>query len=296
MTGRLAVLVRRAALAGGVVAAAGVALAPAAAADVTVTSPEAVQGDAASVTFQVRNDRPGTFTTRLEVDLPADRPVSEVYPMTNPDWAPKIVQRPVTRGLPGIHADGLTTATSAIVWERAADAPRAPATETLRLEMGPMPAVDSFAFTVVQTYSDGTVRRFPTSTTALALARPVSPAPGAQGHAGHGEGVAPTAVATVAAAPAKSAGNTRSAGDAESAGSTTEFTMFVAGVGVALTAVGLVGFPVRRRAQGDADSGPTSATEAGAEAGDEAGDEAGAEAGAEASGAPSNAGAPTPVG
>jgi uncharacterized protein YcnI len=142
-------------------AAAGVlALSSAAAADVTVTPSEATRGDAASVTFEVRNLRPGAHTTRVEVDLPAEHPVAEVYPMSHPDWAPKIIQHRSSRPLPGVHGTGLTTVTSAIIWQRAADASPPPPVERLRIELGPLPDADSFVFTVVQTYSDGTVQRW----------------------------------------------------------------------------------------------------------------------------------------
>jgi uncharacterized protein YcnI len=138
----------------------GFGAAPSALADVTITPAEAIQGDQASLTFRVTNDRPAVHTVRVEVDLPPDAPVAEVYPMSVPDWAPSIVYRKASAPLPGIHESGLTTATSAVVWTRAGDAASPPAAETLRLEMGPLPSVDRFVFTVVQTYSDGTVRRW----------------------------------------------------------------------------------------------------------------------------------------
>jgi uncharacterized protein YcnI len=143
-------------------------LGSAAAADVTITPTQAAQGSAESVTFLVHNDRPGAHTTKVEVQLPQDAPVAEVYPMTVPDWAPQIIYRDAGRPLQGIHGSNLTTATSAVIWTRALDAPAPVKVERLRLEMGPLPKVDQLVFTVLQTYSDGTVQRWsgpsPTST------------------------------------------------------------------------------------------------------------------------------------
>lgn len=136
------------------------ALGPSAVADVQVSPSQAVQGQAASVTFAVRNDRPGVHTTKVRVDLPSRTPVAEVYPMSVADWAPTTVVGRSDQRLPGIHGAGLTQITTAIVWTRAADAPPPPPTEELRLEMGPMPAVESLVFAVTQTYSDGTVARW----------------------------------------------------------------------------------------------------------------------------------------
>jgi uncharacterized protein YcnI len=129
-------------------------------ADVTITTDGAEQGGAARIELNVQNERRGAFTTTVRVELPSETPIAEVYPMTVPDWAPKIITREVTDSLPGIHGNGLTTATSAVIWTRAADAPTPPAVEKLYLEMGPLPYVDQIVFTVVQTYSDGTVHRW----------------------------------------------------------------------------------------------------------------------------------------
>jgi len=151
---------RSAALALGLTFTGALPLVAPAAADVSISPTTAVQGDATSVTFSVRNQRPGAHTVKIEVDLPSDAPIAEVYPMTVPDWAPKIVTRPVKDPLPGIHGSGLTDATAAVVWYRAGDAPEPPPVETLRLEMGPLPEAPQVAFTVFQTYSDGTVQRW----------------------------------------------------------------------------------------------------------------------------------------
>lgn len=170
--------------------------APDASAHVEISPATAVQGEAASVTFRVHGDRPGAHTTAVRVDLPDQPAIAEVYPMSVPDWIPATEVRTSPDKLPGIHGSGLTFATSAVVWTRAADAPPGSGTEELRLELGPMPSVPELVFEVTQTYSDGVVQRWrgrppagPGPGTVLTL----TPAPagrhqdaGASSHAHHG--------------------------------------------------------------------------------------------------------------
>lgn len=168
-----ATLARRVLPALGLVAAGLFGLAPTAWADVSVTPARAEQGEGIDVRFRVSNDRPGTHTTRVEVQLPEDTPVAEAYAMTTSDWAPQTLYRKVDQPLRGIHGSGLTTVTSAVIWTRVDAATTIPATEELRLEMGPMPEAASYIFTVIQAYADGTVKRWqgptPAGGTAIAL-------------------------------------------------------------------------------------------------------------------------------
>ena len=137
-----------------------IALAPGAAADVNISPPTAEQGGAAEITLQVRNDRPGVFTKQVEVQFPQATPIAEVYPMSVPNWAPIATSRKLDAPVQGIHNDGLTIVTAAVTWIRADDAPKAPVVESLGLQLGPLPKLDELVLTVVQTYSDGTVKRW----------------------------------------------------------------------------------------------------------------------------------------
>ncbi|MDG4750683.1 DUF1775 domain-containing protein [Micromonospora sp. WMMD718] len=130
------------------------------AAGVTVTtSPAQVrQGDAIELSVLVPADKPGTRTTRIELTMPADAPIGEVYPLSVPDWAPTITTRTLDQPVPGMHAAELNQVTHSVSWLRM------PGTGTgaarLPLGMGPMPATDRLTFTVTQTYDDGTVVRW----------------------------------------------------------------------------------------------------------------------------------------
>lgn len=175
----------------------------ASAAEVTIsTSPAEVhQGDAVEVAVVLPEERTASRTTRIELRMPADAPIGEVYPLSVPGWAPRITTRTLDRPVAGIHAPELDQVTEAVTWIRVPDAATGPA--RLSLGMGPMPATDRLTFQVVQTYADGTVVRWadppggahpaPTVTLLPAL-------PGAGGHGGHGSAVGAPADAPAPAA------------------------------------------------------------------------------------------------
>ncbi|KAB1906401.1 DUF1775 domain-containing protein, partial [Micromonospora sp. AMSO31t] len=175
----------------------------ASAAEVTLTtSPAQVhQGDAIELAVVLPEERAGSRTSRIELRMPADAPIGEVYPLSVPDWAPTITTRTLDQPVAGIHASELNQVTDAVTWIRM---PGTTKPARLSLGMGPMPATDKLTFTVIQTYADGTVVRWadppggahPAPTVTL-----LPPPAGAAVHAGHGEPVAEAPVE--AAAPAR---------------------------------------------------------------------------------------------
>ncbi|MFG2057875.1 DUF1775 domain-containing protein [Micromonospora sp. NPDC048930] len=177
----------------------------ASAAGVTVTtSPAQVhQGDAIELAVVLPEERAASRTTRIELRMPADAPIGEVYPLSVPGWAPRITTRDLDQPVAGIHSSELTQVTEAVTWIRM---PGAAGPARLSLGMGPMPATDRLTFQVIQTYADGTVVRWadpaggthPAPTVAL-----LPPLPNSGGHGGHGAPAAETpADAAGPAAPA----------------------------------------------------------------------------------------------
>ncbi|MGC4869795.1 DUF1775 domain-containing protein [Micromonospora sp. DT53] len=182
---------RRRIVAATAVTAAGLLLWPgtAYAADVTTTPTEARQGDAVRLEFTVPEERAGTKTNQIEVRLPADAPIAEVYPMSVNGWAPRISSRTLDEPLAGIHSSGVTTVTTAVTWVRVGASDPGPA--RLALSMGPMPQAERLTFEVVQTYADGTVVRWADAAgahraPALTLLPAAPGAPGPAAHGGHG--------------------------------------------------------------------------------------------------------------
>ncbi|MEU4477325.1 DUF1775 domain-containing protein [Micromonospora sp. NPDC023966] len=164
----------------------------ASAAEVTLTtSPAQVhQGDAIELAVVLPEERAGSRTSRIELRMPADAPIGEVYPLSVPDWAPTITTRTLDRPVAGIHASELNQVTDAVTWIRM---PGSTGPARLSLGMGPMPATDRLTFSVIQTYADGTVVRWtdPPGGAHPAPTVTLLPAPaGAAAHAGHGEPLA----------------------------------------------------------------------------------------------------------
>jgi uncharacterized protein YcnI len=133
-----------------------------AAADVNVSPNQLARGGGAELTFTVPEERPGTYTTKVELDLPEATPVAEMYALSADDWAPETAMRKLDQPLDLIHGSSATDEVPAsMTWTYVADAPpAAPKPVDLRVALGPMPQADQMTFTLIQTYSDGTVVRY----------------------------------------------------------------------------------------------------------------------------------------
>ncbi|WP_165947318.1 YcnI family protein [Micromonospora sp. 15K316] len=169
------------------------------AADVTTTPTQARQGDAVRLEFVVPEERPGSHTEKIEIQLPAETPIAEVYPMSVTGWAPRLASRTLDEPVSGMHSTGVSTVTTSVTWIRVEGATPGPA--RLSLSMGPLPRTDRLTFPVVQTYADGTVVRWTGPSGAHPAPRltllPAAPgvAGGAAGHAAHGGASADTGAA-----------------------------------------------------------------------------------------------------
>ncbi|MEV0430782.1 DUF1775 domain-containing protein [Micromonospora sp. NPDC050495] len=166
----------------------------ASAAEVTVTtSPAQVrQGDAIELAVVLPEERSGSRTTRIELKMPADAPIGEVYPLSVPDWAPSITTRRLDQPVAGIHAAELDQVTDAVTWIRM---PGTRGAARLSLGMGPMPATDRLTFQVIQTYADGTVVRWADPPGGAHPAPTVTLLPPPPGTAAHGGDAGPAGAA-----------------------------------------------------------------------------------------------------
>lgn len=150
---------RRTAVVAGTVLCGTVLVTAPARADVSVTPRQAVRGEAANLTIRVTDERGAAYTTKVELLLPEATPIAEVWPLSVPDWAPKVVSRKLDRPITGVHHGQVTEVTSQITWFRATSAKPSDVAE-LQVSLGPMPETDRLVLGVVQTYSDGTVVRW----------------------------------------------------------------------------------------------------------------------------------------
>ncbi|WP_433532494.1 DUF1775 domain-containing protein [Micromonospora sp. CA-263727] len=174
---------------------------------VTFTPTEAQQGNSVKIEFVVPDERPGVRTERIEIRIPADPPIAEVYPLSVPGWAPAITTRKLDAPVAGMHGPATDVVTAALTWSRASGpADEGPA--RLVFSMAPLPQTDRLTFELTQTYADGLQvhwgpgpgqRPLPVLTLT-----PGDPAyPGA--HGGHGAG--PGGGAPADAPPAPAAGD-----------------------------------------------------------------------------------------
>src|SRR5690349_24568474 len=84
-----------------------VAFAAPAAADVSVTPSAAIRGGPAEFAFMFPEERPGAHTTQIELVAPEDAVIAEMYPLSDPNWAPSTTTRTVDNAAELIH--GSTT-------------------------------------------------------------------------------------------------------------------------------------------------------------------------------------------
>jgi uncharacterized protein YcnI len=151
------------AVAGGFVAgvAGAVVLAAPAVADVTVTPAVAPRGGPAALVFSVPEERAGAHTTKVELLPPEATPIGEIYPMSVTGWAPMTTTRKLDKPVELIHGAPSREVVSKVTWIRVGKAKPTPGQASLlKVSLGPMPQADQVAFTIVQTYSDGTVVRW----------------------------------------------------------------------------------------------------------------------------------------
>jgi Domain of unkown function (DUF1775) len=158
---------------GGAAIAGAVAFAAPASADVTVTPTQLtesdsssvrpaqpVQGEAARLAFTVTSTSRTASTTKVQVLLPEDTPIAEVYPLSAPDWAPALNARKLDKPIQGVHGTQNDQVVTTITWTTVPGRAVKPGQSSiLQVEAGPMPAADQIVLRLVQTYSDGTVTR-----------------------------------------------------------------------------------------------------------------------------------------
>lgn len=137
-------------------AALGVLVATPALADVTVSPTTAYQGSGQNLTLRVTNDGDKPLHT-ITLKFRDDTPLAEAYPLSVPDWAPKITMRKISTALKTVHGDTTTTDVAAsITWLAMPGKDLAPGKSAdLSVAVGPLPTLSSIQLDVASTYADG---------------------------------------------------------------------------------------------------------------------------------------------
>ena len=135
-----------------------VALAPMAAAHVTVNPGEASKGGYAALAFRVPNERPDSGTTSLEVNIPEDTPIASISVKPTPGWTYTVERRELPEPL-DLHGREVTEVVSKITWTGGTINPGE--FQEFEISAGPLPEdVDQILFPTIQTYASGEVVRW----------------------------------------------------------------------------------------------------------------------------------------
>lgn len=167
----------RIALAGGVAASTVLLIAGPAAAHVSVQPVgEAAKGGYVTLNFKVPNERDQASTVKLEVNFPADHPLSSVTPQAVPGWKIDISKSKLDKPLE-VHGKKITEAVSKVTWT-ADEGEIAPGYfQQFPVSVGALPEdADQLVFKAIQTYDNKEVVRWIEEPTAGGE-EPDSPAP-----------------------------------------------------------------------------------------------------------------------
>lgn len=157
---------------------AGLLGAGAASAHVSVSSPAAVQGGYASLTFKVPTESATASTTGLKVQLPADQPLASVSVLPVYGWTHTMTKAKLATPISSDDGD-ITEAVSVIEWKAtsAATAIKPGEFNQFVISVGPLPKAPQLTFKALQSYSDGKVVSWIEQAAEGSTAEPEHPAP-----------------------------------------------------------------------------------------------------------------------
>ncbi|WP_030733966.1 YcnI family protein [Streptomyces griseus] len=121
---------------------------------------EAAKGGYATLNFKVPNERDQASTVKLEVNFPADHPLSSVTPQAVPGWKISIDKSKLDKPLE-VHGKKITEAVSKVTWT-ADDSEIAPGYfQQFPVSVGALPEdADQLVFKAIQTYDNKEVVRW----------------------------------------------------------------------------------------------------------------------------------------
>ncbi|MEU2389188.1 YcnI family protein [Streptomyces sp. NPDC007369] len=212
-------------------------------AHVSVQPGEAVKGGYATLDFKVPNERDNASTTQLEVNFPADQPLTSVMPQDVPGWTVTVEKTKLDKPLT-VHGKQINEAVTKVTWSGGKIEPGK--FQQFPVSVGKLPEnADRMVFKAIQTYDNNEVVRW-IEEPKEGAAEPQTPAPvlkltaAKAGDAHHDDAKKPSA----AGHPGQD-GHTGAA--AASSSDTTARALGVAGIVIGLAGVAF-GVSSRRRA------------------------------------------------
>ncbi|MCD9903243.1 YcnI family protein [Streptomyces sp. MT29] len=153
--------VSRIAIAAGVAASSVLLLAGPAAAHVSVQPQgEAAKGGYATLNFKVPNERDQASTVKLEVNFPADHPLSSVTPEAVPGWKIAITKGKLDKPLE-VHGRKITEAVTKVTWTADGSKIAPGYFQQFPVSVGQLPEdADQLVFKAIQTYDNKEVVRW----------------------------------------------------------------------------------------------------------------------------------------
>ena len=130
-----------------------------ASAHVTVHGTDAVSGgDDAEIVFTVPNEESAP-TTKVEIVLPAAKPIAGIYAQTKPGWTFAVKSTKLATPIKTDDGD-ITTAVVGVVWTATGGGIPVGGYDDFTLAAGHLPDTDSITFKALQTYKNGDVVRW----------------------------------------------------------------------------------------------------------------------------------------
>ncbi|MFK0255353.1 YcnI family protein [Streptomyces sp. NPDC090445] len=127
-------------------------------AHVSVQPGEAAKGGYATLDFKVPNERDNASTTQLEVNFPADQPLTSVMPQDVPGWTVTVEKTKLDKPLT-VHGKQINEAVTKVTWSGGKIEPGK--FQQFPVSVGKLPEnADRMVFKAIQTYDNNEVVRW----------------------------------------------------------------------------------------------------------------------------------------
>ncbi|MFJ4687583.1 YcnI family protein [Streptomyces sp. NPDC088789] len=120
----------------------------------------AAKGGYAVVDFKVPNERDDASTTKLEINFPAEHPLSSVLPQPVPGWKAEVTKAELDKPIDA-HGRQITEAVSKVTWTAEGKGIEPGYFQKFPVSVGALPdTTDELVFKALQTYSNKEVVRW----------------------------------------------------------------------------------------------------------------------------------------